>query len=179
LKHLIEEYAPKKILFITCRQSLAYNLQGSFSEEGVENYLGGTYNAPRLICSLESLQKLIKRDVFKRRWVVPYFDMVVLDESESLLAHFESDTLGNKMSVFVTFDAILKKCGKVVALEGDFGNRSYDYLLNGNQDFVVIKNSYVPVVRDWQFTAEQTGFEDAVREDLRDDKMGMEVYLSS
>jgi hypothetical protein len=93
---------------------------------------------------------LIKRDVFKRRWVIPCFDMVVLDESESLLAHFESNTLGNKMSSFVTFDAILKKCGKVVALDGDFGNRSYDYLRTANreQDFVVIRNAYVPAVRD-------------------------------
>jgi hypothetical protein len=39
----------------------------------------------------------------------------------------------------VTFDAILKKCGKVVALDGDFGNKSYDYLktVNREQDFVV------------------------------------------
>jgi hypothetical protein len=62
----------------------------------------------------------------------------------------------------VTFDAILKKCGKVVALDGDFGNRSYDSLktVNREQDFVVIRNAYVPAVRDWQFTADVDGFAD-------------------
>jgi hypothetical protein len=128
LKYLIATYEPKKIFFVTCRQSLAYNWQGNFADEGVENYLDGSYDSPRLVCSLESLQKLIKRDVFKRRWVVPYFDMVVLDETESVLAHFGSSTLEHKLSSFVTLDAILKKSGKVVCLDGDFGNRSYDYL---------------------------------------------------
>jgi hypothetical protein len=181
LKHLIATYEPKKILLVTCRQSLAYNLQGNFTEEGAENYLDGSYKAPRLICSLESLQKLIKRDVFKRRWVIPYFDMVVLDESESLLAHFESNTLGNKMSSFVTFDAILKKCGKVVALDGDFGNRSYDYLktVNREQDFVVIRNAYVPAVRDWQFTADVDGFEEAIEADLENKQRVFLCCMSS
>jgi hypothetical protein len=33
--HLLAEYEPKKILFVTCRQSLSCNLQGNFTEEGV------------------------------------------------------------------------------------------------------------------------------------------------
>jgi hypothetical protein len=31
LMHVIAEYEPKKILFVTCRQSLAYSLQGNFT----------------------------------------------------------------------------------------------------------------------------------------------------
>jgi hypothetical protein len=42
LKHLIATYEPTKIWFVTCRQSLAYNLQGNFTEEGAENYLDGS-----------------------------------------------------------------------------------------------------------------------------------------
>lgn len=118
LKHLISECEPTRILFVTCRQSLAYNLQGSFAEEGVENYLDGEYRADRLICSLDSLFKLVKRDHFKQKWVVPHYDMVVLDEVESILAHFESNIIANKISTFVTFDAILKKCEKIVSLDG-------------------------------------------------------------
>jgi hypothetical protein len=178
LKHLISQYKPARILCVTCRQSLAYNLQGSFAEEGVENYLDGEYGADRLICSLESLYKLVKRDPFKRKWVIPHFDLVVMDEIESLRAHFESNTIANKMSTFVTLDAILKKSETIVSLDGDFSNRSYDYLktVNKDVDYTVIVNAYVPVVRKWQFTSDADGFTDKLKQDMKD---GLKVFLCS
>lgn len=180
LKHLIAEYEPHSILFVTSRQSLAYNLQGSFENEGVSNYLDGDYSADRLICSLDSLNKLMKKDLLRNKWYVPYYDVVVLDEVESIMAHFESNTLTNKLNTFLTLDAILKKSNKIVALDGDFNNRSYDYLkILNKSDFTVIVNSYVPVVRNWIFTGDDEGFTERLSNDLKNNKKVFLVSMSS
>ena len=60
------------------------------------------------------------------------------------------------------------KAKKVIALDGDFGNRSYEYLkhINNNEDFKVIKNEYVPVRKHWSFTNSRSGFDEKIENDL-------------
>jgi len=55
------------------------------------------YKHDRVICSFESLHLLIRDGAMQK------FDLVVLDETESLLAHFESPTMKEKRETYNQF----------------------------------------------------------------------------
>lgn len=73
------------------------------------------------ICSLESLDRVVDWEI----------DVIVLDEWESLLYHFESDTMENASSgydkMYVLFDKI-RECKKVIALDADLTDKRLDVL---------------------------------------------------
>jgi hypothetical protein len=164
LHYLIEKVNPTKILFITYRQTLSHNFFGSFKNFNVGNYLDGDYKSPRLICQVESLPKLLQINYFDNTLIVPKYDLIIMDECESVLNHTESPTIKTKSKTFTVMDAILKKAGKIIALDGDFANRSYDYFksVNGNTDFTVIRNTMVPYVKTWKFTNDREKFDEKI-----------------
>ena len=176
--YIIDTYKPKKILFITYRQTLSYNFEGSFGERhNVKNYIDNNFECDRIICQIESLHKLIKCNLFGV-YEVPIYDLVIMDESESILSHLESPTIDNKLYTFNILDAILKKSKKILALDGDFSNQTYDYLKSVNDDehFTVLKNQYVPAVKTWNFTNNKSNFDDELDNDL---KNGKKIYIST
>lgn len=181
IHHMIDNYKPKKILFITYRQTLSFNFEGSFERHNVKNYLNGDYLADRLICQIESLAKLITFNMITGDYCVPTYDLIVLDESESILSHLESPTIKNKLGAFNIMDALLKKAKKILALDGDFGNKTYDYLKNVNKHdaFTVLKNQYVPTVKNWKFTSDKGTFDANLMNDLESGKKIFICTMSS
>lgn len=177
---LIEKYQPKRALFITYRQTLSYNLEGSFKKHKFGNYLNGDFRSDRIICQLESLNKLFVYNDFTKEFITPKFDLIILDENESLLNHLGASTISKKMNVFNVFDIIMKTANKVISLDGDFGVRSYEYLKTINKDdFTVVKNKNIPVVKTWNFTNNQDQFETSLINDLKDGKKIFVVSMSS
>lgn len=181
---ILKEYKPKTILFISYRQSLSYNLAGNFKDFNIKNYLdGNNYDSPKFICQIDSLHKLLNYNIFEDCYNVPKYDLVVLDEAEAILNHFGSTTLKNKSSIFNIMTSILNKCGKVLALDGDFHNRCYSYLqtindknynTNCDENFTVIQNTYVPVTNNWKFTNDEIGFDKKVFNDV---KNGLKIFI--
>lgn len=168
--HIIKEFDPKRILFITYRQTLSYNFYGTFQDFNVGLYLNsGEIKNDRVICQLDSLHKLLTPNMLNGKSIVPYYDLVIFDESESTLSHVDSDTLGNKHKAYKIMEAILKKAKKVIALDGDFGNRSYSFLKSVNQDkdFTVIKNKCVPTSKHWMFTNDKSNFDQKILDDIQ------------
>ena len=52
------------------------------------------------------------------------YDMIILDESESLLAHFDERTMTRKeIGIWNFFDELLKHSGKMLLMDGDIINR--------------------------------------------------------
>lgn len=178
LHHILDEYKPERVLFITYRQTLSYDFYGSFKRHNVGNYLMGDFKSPRLICQIESLPKLLSHNYFTGEFVVPVYDMVVVDEIESVLNHLNSPTIKNKLYTFLVMDAILKKAKKIIALDGDFGNNAYDYLksVNKNKDFEVVQNKCIPYVKTWKFTNKKESFEQNMLGDL---EAGKKIYIST
>lgn len=176
LHHIIEKYQPPRILFISYRQALTYNMFGNFTVHNVRSYLDSHLDSDRLICQVDSLPKLIHFNYFTNCYDVPEYDLIVMDEIESLLNHTESPTIRHQLGTFNVLDALLRKCKKIIALDGDFGNRSYDYLktVNKNEDFLVIKNSYVPAVKHWHFINSKEAFDLKLSNDL---ESGKKVYM--
>ena len=120
----IEKYEPKKILFLSYRKSLTYDLQNNFDKLGFGNYLEHALNCKRLIVQSESLLKL--DSVYFDE--VPKFDLVIIDESESVLNNFSSSTFKGKSDITYEYlQAIIQNCGKLITLDGDQSNRTYTF----------------------------------------------------
>jgi len=135
LQELIREQNPKKVLFITYRQTLARDIMRNFSKLGFKNYLDSyedpaVWNSPRLIVQLDSLLNVvIKNDKFVCENVFDLtYDMIILDESESLLNHMDEKTMENKeIQTWDFFDELLKHSRKLVLLDGDMSQRSLSF----------------------------------------------------
>jgi hypothetical protein len=100
---------------------------------GLANYLGlpdGGLTASRLAVCLDSLARVGHHRTF---------ELVILDESEQLLAHFLSDTLGrhgeeSRWRLFLRFQRIIAMAKYVVALDADLGWVTYRTLTSMVRD---------------------------------------------
>jgi superfamily II DNA or RNA helicase len=118
MQRLIKERNPERVLFITYRQTLARDIMRNFGKLGFKNYLDSYENprvweSPRLIVQIDSLLNLIYRNagVMSGEAFAMDYDMIVLDESESLLCHFDGRTMENKeIPIWSFFDELLKHC---------------------------------------------------------------------
>ena len=156
----------KRVLFITYRQTLARDIMRNFHKLGFKNYLDAhenpnVWNSKKLIVQLDSLMNvLLKSDVVANedRFDLQC-DLIVLDESESLLAHFDEGTMETKdIRTFDFFDQLWEHCKNVVMLDGDVSRRSLafakhygviTYVKNKNQGRNRTFNLIVDE-KDWQ-----------------------------
>ena len=77
---------------------------------------------------------------FIREYVeVPSYDLIVLDEIESILAHLRSSTIAEKEKTFNILYSLIRNAKKILALDGDFHNRSYEFLKEFSE-VIVLKN---------------------------------------
>ena len=118
LQRMIKERKTKRVLFVTYRQTLARDIMRNFGKLGFKNYLDvhdnpAVWEAPKLIIQIDSLMHLLtssSEGAFKKA-----YDMIILDESESLLAHIDEKTMEKKeIGIFNFFDALPKQCGKIL-----------------------------------------------------------------
>jgi hypothetical protein len=174
---ILNEFGFKRVLFMSYRQTLSQDLYGNFKDLQVRTYLNGEYHAERLICQLESLPKILPEIMFIDNYgtPIPEYDLVILDESESLLNHLVSSTIQNKESIFNLMYSIIYNSTKVLALDGDFHNRSYDFLKSfGNIN--VVHNTIIKDIKHFVFTNNKSRFEISIEEDL---KNGLNIIIVS
>ena len=134
MQRLIKERDPKRVLFITYRQTLARDIMRNFGKLGFKSYLDGDdqscWQSPRLIVQLDSLLKLLynNQGVMSGEAFLLTYDMIVLDESESLLAHLDGGTMKNKeIDIWNFFDELLKHSKNMVLMDGDVSCRSLSF----------------------------------------------------
>ena len=88
-------------------------------------YLDGNIYKKRVIIQLESLLKLrIDGDP------IPAYDLIIMDESESLLNQFNSTQTFKNLNkeAFDFLIEIINNSKKLVCLDGDLENRTHDYI---------------------------------------------------
>ena len=145
MQRLIKEKNPARVLFITYRQTLARDIMRNFGKLGFKNYLDSydnprVWESPRLIVQVDSLLNLIYRneEVVSGEAFQMDYDMIVLDESESLLCHFDEKTMENKeICIWRFFDELLKHSKKMVLMDGDMSERSLSFASSyGEMDYV-------------------------------------------
>ena len=123
----------------------------SVSELSFANYLDSyetpsVWNCPRLIVQLDSLWYVLNKNerfISTGKFDLSY-DMVILDESESLLSQFDEKTMeGKEIKTWGLFDEMLKHSKKTIWMDGDISERtlslatacgSTTYLRNENSE---------------------------------------------
>jgi hypothetical protein len=181
IKSLLKEFKPKKVLFITHRQSLTNELYGTFKKHGFCNYMNGSYSANRLICQIESLHKITESEgpfQYNVEQMMKKFDLVILDEIESILNHFSSPTVTHKQQTFDLMTKILNHSKKILALDGDFHNRSYDFI-SGLCTNIIIHNDIKKDIKKYTFISDSKRFDDSVNNALKENKNIVVVTMSS
>lgn len=178
IKKIIEEFNFKRILFISYRQTLTNELHGSFIKLGVNSYLNRNYNEDRLICQIESLHKLLPDNISDENIEIPSYDLVIIDEIESVLSHFRSSTISNKESTFNLMKDIIYNSNKLLVLDGDFHNRSYDFISHFGKT-IVLENECKKDKRNYIFTNNKNNFEESIDKDLKDGKNIAIISMSS
>lgn len=173
MQRLIREQGYQRVLFITYRQTLARDIMRNFKRLGFKNYLDSyenprVWDAPRLIVQIDSLLNLIYRstDVLSGDGFHLDYDLIVLDESESLLCHFDETTMENKeIDIWGFFDEILKHSKKVVLMDGDVSERSLGFASSyGSMVFVNNKNNETN--KSINIICDRTKWEQGLHKDL-------------
>lgn len=123
IEKIIKKFGFKRILWVSYRQTYTADIMGKFQELGFKSYMKRNFDADRIVCQVDSLTKLEGLED-----IIPQYDLVILDEIESILNHYNSSTIKDKLNNFDCFKAILHNSGKILALDGDFYNRAYHFL---------------------------------------------------
>ena len=93
IKNVLDKFQPERILWVSYRISLTNDIKYNFESYGFQTYLTGNYRADKLIVQLESLHKLDYNSEFIDEGNgVPSYDLVIIDEVESILSQFNSPT---------------------------------------------------------------------------------------
>ena len=156
MEYNARKYQPKRILLISTRQSYSNNMIQKFKEFGFVNYLEDKewITKNRIIVQLESLHKLLKNEDG-----LPPFDLIILDECESILYQFSSSTITAYSRR--TFKLLLRMCQskqtKVLALDADWGIRS-NLFAKAIGKHEVIYNQYLDKDRIILFTGDYGKF---------------------
>ncbi len=166
---MIKERKTKRVLFVTYRQTLARDIMRNFGKLGFKNYLDAhdnpaVWEAPKLIIQIDSLMHLLtssSEGAFKKA-----YDMIILDESESLLAHIDEKTMEKKeIGIFNFFDALLTQCGNILFFDGDLNQGSLTFAKYYG-DLTYIKNKNVDENKVMNLFQDEEQWEEQLRADL-------------
>ncbi len=164
----------KRILAVTYRQSLAYNLASKLP--GFHNYLDGGNLADRaqypcVICQLDSIHKLAEDEQ-----ELPAFDVVILDEVESLLNHFSAATLYLPNAVMELLLHVLEGAEHVVTMDALWGAQTSQFLQLCDMSNQLVINEYRSPPRTFAFgDCKETW----MRELVRDVEQGANIVVVS
>ena len=143
---LAQQLKGKSFLFVLHRVSLVENVTKRLNDAGLDVYGYrdidlNTATPDRLIITANSLHKIASKGALKP------FDVVVLDESEQLLAHLLGDTFKGQEGQYAysLTQGFIAKAGQVIALDAHLTSLSIDFLerAKGVKPYVVV-NTYQP-----------------------------------
>jgi hypothetical protein len=172
LKHILSIYLKAnkdaKILVISTRRSYANNsYQDIYSKHGFANYIGMTGQEmkieDKIVISLESFHNLT---ISEKK----YFDLVILDEIESILTQFFSETLDNRNACYNEFMDTLKYANKIIMCDADIGPRSIEFAESISSNSLILRNLYKGQPRKFIMMNDQTIYENMIRNDINDGK---------
>ena len=118
LKEIEKHTFTPTILSIISRRSMAATHKTSFKDIYLESYLDGKSDQIRYITSLESLQ-----------YVKEIYDIVILDEFNSLITHFYSNTMAeNRFKSLFRLIRIIKNASLVIVADAIMTDMSLSFI---------------------------------------------------
>jgi hypothetical protein len=106
----------------------------------LQNYLTSETTSlhaePRVSIQLDSLARLLVPGEEEGLFLLPLaYDVVIIDEVESLLTHFTSATMQDKaLLCWRIFECILRQCTKLVVCDADLGDRALAFIAGLGRD---------------------------------------------
>lgn len=163
-----------RVLFLTYRQSLALDLENNFKECNFTNYLNIkqddklSYLDDKIICSIESLHNI--REAHIDAELDDKFDIVILDEINSLSRHFRSKTVGEKQNSFLSVLNYCKNAHKIIACDGDIHDRVFNVCEAIDNNFMYIENEYKAPM-NWHLYYSADEYDKLILETVKDNKI--------
>lgn len=166
IKHILDTYKYKKILWITHRQTLTHSLYGDFKKYGFVSYIsnkGNLYNNDRLFVSLDSIERVCIDEyydpdgdgILHNIISIKHYDLVIIDECESVFAHISSPYLNKYNSdafdIFTILTKMLHYANKIIFLDADIGIRT-NIMMGTINNNILVHNNYKPNPRHFEFT---------------------------
>lgn len=138
----IDKFKPKRILWISTRQTYSYNVLERIKKLHFINYLDNKKDfhlKDRIIVQLESLHNL------ERGFNIQMFDLVVLDEIESILYQFDSSTIYeySENTFNLLYFLCKNKTTKLIMMDGDLGKRTMEYIKDIDENYDIFINKYI------------------------------------
>jgi hypothetical protein len=168
---------PATIRIVTFRQTFSNSLKESYPEFALYNEVSGDLDSircPRLIVQVESLHRIPMPAMPEP------VDLLILDESESILAQFSSNLHKHFVPAFAMFQWMLHTARRVVCLDANLGDRTLHTLqrMRPNHPVHFHWNRHTGRAEDDQyfFTADHAAWLDRLHRAVRDD---MHVVVAS
>jgi hypothetical protein len=140
----------QRICIITSKITLAKSFEEQYRELGFNMYLDKSKFSPsddRIIINMDSLKLLYKnKDYCETQTLLQSYDLIILDEVSSLLNNFDSSLMNDRQEIHSIFHRLIHDTKKIIAMDGDFSNREYNYLCDvlGNDKVEVYQNLVKP-----------------------------------
>lgn len=151
----------ERVLFVSYRVTLTYDLSGNFSS--FHNYKNKTVNVndvDKLIIQYDSLIKLHNLN----------YDLIILDEIESLINHMSASTIKEQKKLFDIFYSILHNGKKIIMLDGAISNKTKRLALNLDNKTVMINNLCIKDKRHFIFTKNEDKVKQLIQTDLNNNQ---------
>ncbi|PNH01594.1 putative helicase [Tetrabaena socialis] len=163
--------ARPSVLIVTYRQSLASEHARKMRSHGLVSYLDVGHDQdltdrtlfPRVICQIESLGRLSGASR-----LVPDFDIIVLDEVESVLRHYASPTVTSPLFAMDAFMIMLRHARRgIITLDATWGAATHEVLSKANLSNILVVNTRRPTSpRKFSFTNDEDSWVTQILEDL-------------
>ena len=181
LTKIMKKYKQKRVLFLSYRKTLTSDLMSSFSELGFQDYRNAICNeTDKLIIQLESINKIKPSFMFvDDEFEIPKYDLIIIDEVESILQQFNSETFqGESKNAFEFIDAIISNSNKLITLDGDLSFRGFNYI-NHFGDSINIVNPVKKNRKTFYLIDSENTFHSNIESSLNDNKKIVIVSQSS
>jgi len=174
IKSILDKYKPERVLWVSYRQTLTDNIEYEFKEYNFKSYLNKDYNGDRQIIQLESLPILRQFNFLDESeeegagiFEIPAYDIIIIDEIESILNHFSASTFkhGTSKDIYNYLYDIITTSKKLLTLDGDINERALSYISNfGNM--LNINNKYNTNTRHFNIIQDEPLFLKKLYDDI-------------
>lgn len=162
--------APMKILLIVVRRTQAANFKGVYP--GMENYLeleGSLYDKQSVVVCINSLQRIRQSGT----GAIPHYDLLILDEIESLVEGLINPQLSCSKSkqcdIWRLFKVLIYSSRNVLFMDGILTESTVRYLdeIKVLSDCTLIEHRSQPDPRTYENFTSITTFEERLVEDIQ------------
>ena len=131
-------YSGKRILSLSAYILTAIDICRKLKLHNYRDLTDLEFNiADRICVTLESLSKLVEAEVF---------DIIILDESVSLLQVISRGTIKERLSIMILLKKIIKKCvkngGKLILMDGRMNKQCIRFLQDLDVSYKIIVNNF-------------------------------------